>query len=324
MIPPVLDSQFTTSLQNNTTDSNQSPSEKNENINLEEIQYLNLINNIINKGVTRKDRTGTGTVALFGQQMRFSLANNKFPLLTTKRVFIRGVIEELLWFIKGDTNSKNLTSRGVHIWDGHGTREYLDSRGLGSNAEGDLGPVYGFQWRYFGAKYRGFDVDYTGEGVDQLQRAIDLILNNPEDRRIVINAWNVSDLDKMALPPCHMFCQFFVADGKLSTQMYQRSCDVGLGVPFNIASYALLTIMIAHVCNLEPGEFIHCMGDTHIYCDHVEALKEQCEREPRPFPKLFVKESRRSQILSIDDFRADDFEIVGYNPHGKIAMKMSV
>jgi len=292
--------------------------------NPEETQYLCLIRSIIERGVTRKDRTGTGTIALFGQQMRFSLANNIFPLLTTKRVFFRGVVEELLWFIRGDTNSNHLTEKGIHIWDGHGTREYLDSRGLVSNPQGDLGPVYGFQWRHFGAEYHGSDADYTNKGVDQLQLAIDLIRNNPEDRRIVINAWNPADLNKMALPPCHMFVQFFVANGRLSAQMYQRSCDVGLGVPFNIASYSLLIVMMAHVCGLEPGEFIHCMGDTHIYCDHVEALETQCKRVPRPFPTLSIKESRRPQIISIDDFRPDDFELVGYNPHGKIPMKMSV
>ncbi len=305
--------------------------------NKEERQYLDLIRRILNEGDVRHDRTGTGTKAIFGTQMRFSLGGNTFPLLTTKRVFYRGVLEELLWFIRGDTNAKHLQDKGVHIWDGNSTREFLDSRGLTSNEVGDLGPVYGFQWRHFGAKYVDFHTDYTGKGVDQLQQVIDTLRTNPYDRRIIMSAWNPAgnhpkyvnlltksyvDIPKMALPPCHMFCQFYVSNGKLSCQMYQRSCDVGLGVPFNIASYSLLTIMIAHVCNLELGEFIHVMGDTHVYLNHIDALQVQLEREPRPFPKLRIKLG--TQRDSIDSFTPDDFELVDYSPYPKIEMKMAV
>lgn len=309
--------------------------------NREEAQYLDLVSRIIATGTQRVDRTQVGTLAIFGAQMRFSLANGQYPLLTTKRVFFRGVVEELIWFIRGDTNAQHLQERGVHIWDGNATREFLDGRGLSHRETGDLGPVYGFQWRHFGAKYVDMHTDYTGQGVDQLQQVIDTIKNDPMDRRIILSAWNPAgtcassshepalisiraDLNAMALPPCHMFCQFFVADGKLSCQMYQRSCDLGLGIPFNIASYALLTIMIAHVCDLEPGEFVHCMGDAHVYLNHVDALLEQCKRTPRPFPKLRIKESRQAQIKTIDDFTPEDFELIDYRPHGKIEMKMAV
>lgn len=280
------------------------------------------------EGEHRADRTGTGTLAIFAPpQLRFSLKDDIFPLLTTKRVFYRGVLEELLWFIRGDTNSKHLSERNIKIWDGNGSREYLDKLGLTHRREGDLGPVYGFQWRHFGAKYVDCDTDYTGQGVDQLQEVIDKIKNNPTDRRIILSAWNPADIPIMALPPCHSFCQFYVsnppADGgraKLSCVLYQRSCDMGLGVPFNIASYALLTRMIAHVTDLEPGEFIHTMGDTHVYVDHLEGLKQQIEREPRPFPTLKINR----KITSIDDFKYEDFVLENYNPHSKIDMKMSV
>eukprot|EP00249_Psilotum_nudum_P025122 c29381_g1_i3 orf=794-1816(+) len=213
----------------------------------EEYQYLNLIRDIIDNGVEKGDRTGTGTFSKFGCQMRFNLRKN-FPLLTTKRVFWRGVVEELLWFISGSTNAKVLQEKDIHIWDGNATREYLDRIGLTDREEGDLGPVYGFQWRHFGAKYTNMHADYTGQGFDQLMDVIKKIRFNPEDRRIILSAWNPADLQLMALPPCHMFAQFFVANGELSCQMYQRSCDMGLGVPFNIASYALLTCILAHVC----------------------------------------------------------------------------
>ncbi|KAG0168580.1 Thymidylate synthase [Apophysomyces sp. BC1034] len=294
----------------------------------EEQQYLKLIQRIIDEGEHRADRTGTGTIAIFAPpQLRFSLRDNVFPLLTTKRVFFRAVAEELLWFIRGDTYSKNLSERGVKIWDGNGSREYLDKIGLSHRKEGDLGPVYGFQWRHFGAEYVDCDMDYTGQGVDQLQQVIDKIRNNPTDRRIIMSAWNPADIPKMALPPCHSFCQFYVsnppADGgraRLSCVLYQRSCDMGLGVPFNIASYALLTRMIAHVTDLEPGEFIQTMGDTHVYIDHIEALKQQVEREPRAFPTLTF----RRKIDNIDDFQYDDILLENYKPHGKIDMKMSV
>lgn len=290
--------------------------------NAEEQQYLDLIKKILAEGKARPDRTGVGTIGFFGAQMRFSLENNNFPLLTTKRTFYRGIVEELLWFIRGDTNADHLRARNVHIWDGNGSRAFLDSRGFHDRDEWDLGPVYGFQWRHFGAKYVDMHTDYTGQGVDQLQNVIDTLRNNPYDRRIIMSAWNPADLELMALPPCHMFCQFYVQDGKLSCLMYQRSCDVGLGVPFNIASYSLLTIMIAHVTGLQPGEFIHCMGDTHIYSNHVEALQEQIQRTPRPFPKLYIRPG--TQTESIDGFKFEDFELVGYEPYEKISMKMAV
>lgn len=288
--------------------------------NHEEEQYLGLIRKVLVEGSLRSDRTGTGTIGIFGHQIRFSLANNRFPLLTTKRVFFRGILEELLWFIHGDTNAKHLRDKKVHIWDANATKEFLAERGLGHREEGDLGPVYGFQWRHFGARYVDMHTDYTGQGYDQLQAAIDLIRSDPTNRRIIISAWNPADLHLMALPPCHMFCQFYVDGKKLSCQMYQRSCDIGLGMPFNIASYALLTIMVAHVCGLEPDELIHVTGDTHVYSTHVEALKQQVERRPRPFPTLCIANTR----TSMDDFCAEDFVLKGYMPYEKIAMKMAV
>jgi dihydrofolate reductase/thymidylate synthase len=287
----------------------------------EEYQYLNLIKKIIADGVSVDDRTGVGTLSLFGQSSTYDLSES-FPLLTTKRVFLRGVVEELLWFVAGKTNAKILSDRGIKIWDGNGSRAFLDSRGLHTREEMDLGPVYGFQWRHFGAKYVDMHTDYTGQGVDQLQACIDAIKNNPTDRRIIMSAWNPADLNEMALPPCHMFCQFNVQNGRLNCIMYQRSCDVGLGVPFNIASYSLLTIMMAKVCELKPGRFTHFMGDTHVYKNHVEPLKQQVARTPRPFPILRVRE--REGINSIDDFVPEDFELIGYNPHGKINMEMAV
>ena len=283
-----------------------------------EFQYLNLIKKIIAEGVSVDDRTGVGTLSLFGESASYDLSES-FPLLTTKRVFWRGVVEELLWFVKGDTNARHLSDKGIKIWDGNGSRAFLDSRGLQHREEMDLGPVYGFQWRHFGAKYVDMHTDYAGQGVDQLQACIDKLKNNPEDRRIILSAWNPADLDKMALPPCHMFCQFNVQNKRLNCIMYQRSCDVGLGVPFNIASYSLLTIMMAKVCGLQPGKFTHFMGDTHVYKNHVEPLKDQISRLPKPFPLLRVKARD-----SIDDFEPSDFELVGYNCHGKIAMEMAV
>lgn len=285
----------------------------------EEYQYLDAIKDIIENGVAMGDRTGVGTISMFGKMMRFNLRNS-FPLLTTKRVFWRGVVEELLWFIKGDTNGKHLSEKGVKIWDGNGSREFLDSRGLGHREEGDLGPVYGFQWRHFGAKYVDMHTDYTGQGVDQLAECIRKIKTDPTDRRILLSAWNPADLDMMALPPCHMFCQFYVANGELSCLMYQRSCDMGLGVPFNIASYSLLTCMIAQVCDLKPGEFVHTMGNSHVYSNHVDPLKTQMERNPRPFPLLRIN----PDVKDVDGFEAADFEIIGYDPHKKIAMDMAV
>lgn len=210
--------------------------------------------------------------------MRFDLRNDIFPLLTTKRVFWRAVLEELLWFIKGSTNAKELQDKNIHIWDGNSTREFLDKMGFHDREEGDLGPVYGFQWRHYGAEYKTCHDDYTGQGIDQLNEVINRIRNNPNDRRIIMSAWNVVDIPKMALPPCHCFVQFYVADGELSCQLYQRSADMGLGVPFNIASYALLTYMIAHVTGLKPGDFVHTLGDAHVYLNHIEPLKQQVNR----------------------------------------------
>lgn len=215
-----------------------------------------------------------------------------------------------------------MADKGIHIWDGNGSREFLDSRGLTDREEGDLGPVYGFQWRHFGAKYKDMHTDYTGQGVDQLAECIRKIVENPEDRRIIMSAWNPADLDQMALPPCHMFCQFYVDTGRneVSCHMYQRSADMGLGVPFNIASYALLTHLVAHVTGRKPGELVHTIGDAHIYLNHVDALKEQLKRKPRDFPTLKINPEKKD----IDDIVYDDLEVVGYNPHKAIKMKMAV
>jgi thymidylate synthase len=286
----------------------------------EELQYLNLVKHIIIKGNCRKDRTGTGTLSIFGAQLKFSLRDNTFPLLTTKRVFYRGIAEELFWFIRGSTNAKELQDKNVRIWDGNSSREYLDSIGLTHREVGDMGPVYGFQWRYYGAQYVDMHTDYTGQGIDQLLNVIETIKNRPEDRRIMICAWNPADLSKMALPPCHCLVQFYVANGELSCQLYQRSADMGLGVPFNIASYALLTVMMAHVTGLKPGDYIHTLGDAHVYKNHVDALKIQCKRIPLPFPKIHIKR----KIENIEDFIFDDFEVTDYKPHPKIAMKMAI
>lgn len=292
--------------------------------NVEEEQYLDLIRRILKDGVVRGDRTGTGTQSIFGAQMRFDLRNGQLPLLTTKKTFWRGVAEELLWFISGSTNANLLAEKNIHIWDGNGSKEFLESRGLGHREQGDLGPVYGFQWRHFGAKYVDMHTNYDGQGVDQLQQCIDKIKNDPEDRRILLSAWNPSALDDMALPPCHLLCQFFVdtTRNELSCQLYQRSADMGLGVPFNIASYALLTHLMAHVTGRKPGELIHTLGDAHVYLNHIEPLKEQLERTPRPFPKLYIRDPQGDK--TIDDFCYDDFTVVGYHPHKAISMKMAV
>ncbi|KAH8811668.1 thymidylate synthase/dCMP hydroxymethylase domain-containing protein [Xylogone sp. PMI_703] len=300
----------------------------------EEYQYLNLLREILEEGERRPDRTGTGTLSIFGPRMKFKLNDNGrpiLPVLTTKRVALRAVIAELLWFIEGNTSSLALSEAGVKIWDGNGSREFLDSVGLSHREVGDLGPVYGFQWRHFGAEYENSKTDYTGQGVDQLADVIHKLRTNPYDRRIILSAWNPRDLPKMALPPCHMFAQFYVSfppskdgepsKGHLHCQLYQRSADCGLGVPFNISSYALLTHMLSHVCNLVPGSFAIVLGDAHIYLDHIEALKTQLEREPREFPELKIK---REKGGSIDGWKIEDFDIIGYNPHKMIAMKMSV
>ncbi|XP_071742151.1 bifunctional dihydrofolate reductase-thymidylate synthase 1-like [Rutidosis leptorrhynchoides] len=285
----------------------------------EEYLYLKLVDDILSHGALKGDRTGTGTLSKFGCQMRFNLRRS-FPLLTTKKVFWRGVVEELLWFISGSTSAKVLQAKGIHIWDGNASRNYLDSIGLVDREEGDLGPVYGFQWRHFGARYTNMHADYSGQGFDQLLDVIDKIKNNPDDRRIILSAWNPSDLDQMALPPCHMFAQFYVNQGELSCQMYQRSADMGLGVPFNIASYALLTCMIAHVCDLVPGDFVHVLGDAHVYSTHVRPLQDQLQKLPKPFPILKINSEKKD----IDAFVSDDFKLIGYDPHQKIEMKMAV
>lgn len=294
----------------------------------EERQYLDMIRDIMERGQVRPDRTGTGTLSLFAPpSMRFSLADGTLPLLTTKRVFFRGVLEELLWFVRGSTHNALLQAKDVHIWDGNGSRAYLDKIGLTDREEGDLGPVYGFQWRHFGAAYEGANGNYDGKGVDQLRECIRKIKENPTDRRIIMSAWNPADLPIMALPPCHMFCQFYVTlpasptdKPKLSCLMYQRSADLGLGIPFNIASYALLTHMMAAVTGAEAHELIMQLGDAHVYRDHVDALKVQLEREPRPFPKLEWKRA----VDDIDGFEYDDFVVTAYKPHPKLEMKMSV
>lgn len=298
------------------------PTENGENThhNEDEMQYLELTRRIIAKGNKRLDRTGVGTLSIFGTQMRYNLRNNTLPLLTTKRVFFRGVAEELLWFIRGSTNAKDLQQKNIHIWDGNSTREFLDSAGFTDREEGDLGPVYGFQWRHFGAKYKTCHDNYTGEGIDQLAEVINRIKTNPTDRRIIMSAWNPVDIPQMALPPCHCLAQFFVADGELSCQLYQRSADMGLGVPFNIASYALLTHMIAHVTGLKAGDFVHTTGDTHVYLNHVEPLKEQLVRKPKPFPTLHFKRD----VKSIDEFQFEDFDVRGYEPYPSIKMQMAV
>jgi len=400
--------------------------------NVDEQKYLAQIREILEKGVVRSDRTGTGTISIFGMQTRYNLRNDTMPLLTTKRVFWRGIVEELLWFIRGETNAKTLSSRGVKIWDANGSRHFLDSRGFTDREEGDLGPVYGFQWRHFGAEYRGHAADYGGEGVDQLAQLIHAIKTEPTSRRLILCSWNPADLPKMALPPCHTLCQFYVtmpppaasavsrrrrrlnpnsgssfpddpdhhnnieppaaastpihgggggggggngnggrrrrrnglpidgnsdddlggiaesedqisssstnlfpldheeeeeaegsrtaaAVGELSCQLYQRSGDMGLGVPFNIASYALLTHMIAKVTRLRAGDFVHTLGDAHVYQNHVDALNIQLKRNPKPFPKL-----KLASVDSIDDFRAEHIELIGYNPHSSIKMDMAL
>ncbi|KAI7686435.1 hypothetical protein SSS_09079 [Sarcoptes scabiei] len=241
----------------------------------DEHEYLDLIKLVLEKGIEKKDRTGVGTISCFGTQSRYSLRDQTLPLLTTKRVFYRGIIEELLWFIRGSTDSKELSKKNVKIWDANGSREFLDSLGFNDREEGDLGPVYGFQWRHFGAEYVDKNADYEGQGVDQLSKLIETIKTNPNDRRMILCAWNAKDLSQMALPPCHCLVQFYVGNDELSCQLYQRSGDIGLGVPFNIASYALLTHIIAHVCQLKAGEFVHTIGDAHIYRNHIDALKEQ-------------------------------------------------
>lgn len=262
-------------------------------------QYISLLKYIMDNGVTKDDRTETGTKSVFGYQMRFDLSEG-FPLLTTKKVHLRSIIHELLWFIKGDTNIAYLQENGVTIWD-----EWADENG-------DLGPVYGHQWRSWAAP--------DGKSIDQLSEVIESIKNNPDSRRHIISAWNPGEIGKMALPPCHALFQFYVADGKLSCQLYQRSADVFLGVPFNIASYALLTMMIAQVCRLQPGEFVHTLGDAHIYSNHFEQVQLQISREPRKLPVMKLDKS----VKDIFDFRYEHFTLEGYNPHPGIKAPIAV
>tara|TARA_B110000858_G_scaffold46476_1_gene53465 strand:+ start:2010 stop:2888 length:879 start_codon:yes stop_codon:yes gene_type:complete len=287
----------------------------------EEEQYLDLIRTIIEEGSDETGRNGNVRVHI-GASMRFSLKDNKIPFLTTKRLAWKTCLKELFWFIKGDTNNKHLKEQNVHIWDDNGSRDFLDSRGLTHLEEDDLGPVYGHQWRHFNAPYLNCHEDYSGKGFDQLAEVIKA-LKDPEQRtsrRLIVSAWNPCQLNEMALPPCHLLMQFNVVNGnQLSCCLYQRSGDVGLGVPFNIASYSVLTRIIASICGLEAKEFIYFLSNAHIYDDHIESLKEQIIREPYEFPTLKIKE----QIKSIDaDITLDNFEVENYQFHSKINMKM--
>lgn len=292
---------------------------KAQNIHPEE-QYLNLISDLLKEGNIEKGRNGN-TYCNIGSAMYFSLENNSIPILTTKKVAVKTCLKELLWFIRGKTNNNLLKEQGVHIWDDNASEEFLKSRNL-DYAEGDLGPVYGHQWRFFNAKYDNCDSNYEGEGIDQLQNVIDDLMD-PEkrySRRHVISAWNPCQIDNMALPPCHVLFQFHVTrDNKLSCTLYQRSGDVGLGVPFNIFSYSAFTYLIAKHCGLEPYEFIYYLGNTHIYEEHVEGLKEQLKRKPHNFPKFNIKNKRSN----INDYELDDFVISDYKYHEKIKMKMN-
>ena len=286
-----------------------------------EEQYLQLVKDLLDEESMEVGRNGT-TLCNIGNAMYFNLENGKIPILTTKKVAIKTCLKELLWFIQGNTDNKVLKDQNVHIWDLNGNREFLDSRGLNHYEEDDLGPIYGFQWRHFNAEYENCHTDYTDKGVDQLQKVIEG-LKNPETRygrRHVISAWNPCMIQEMALPPCHVLFQFHVTQhNKLSCTLYQRSGDIGLGVPFNIASYSVFTHLIAHHCDLEPYEFIYFLGNTHIYEDHVEILKQQVNRIPYAFPNLHIREKR----ANIDDYIIDDFEIENYNYHDALKMKMS-
>ena len=262
-------------------------------------QYLDLLRHIMDNGVDKADRTGTGTRSVFGYQMRFDLEKG-FPLLTTKKLHLKSIIYELLWFLKGDTNARYLQDRGVRIWN-----EWADP-------DGNLGHIYGYQWRSW--------PDYDGGFIDQIAEAVETIKRDPDSRRIIVSAWNVADIKNMNLPPCHAFFQFYVAQGKLSLQLYQRSADTFLGVPFNIASYALLTMMVAQVCGLRPGEFVHTLGDTHIYNNHFEQVAEQLAREPRPLPRMVIN----PEVKNIFDFKYEDFALEGYDPHPHIKATVSV
>ena len=262
-------------------------------------QYHDLLQHILDNGTKKEDRTGTGTISVFGYQMRFDL-NEGFPCLTTKKLHLRSIIHELLWFLKGDTNIQYLKENNVSIWD-----EWADE-------DGNLGPVYGSQWRSWPAA--------DGRHIDQIKLVLDQIKNNPDSRRIIVSAWNVGEIDKMALPPCHAFFQFYVADGKLSCQLYQRSADTFLGVPFNIASYALLTMMMAQVCGLKPGDFVHTLGDAHLYLNHLEQARLQLTRDFRPLPQMNINPN----VKDLFDFKYEDFELVNYDPHPHIKAAVAI
>lgn len=262
-------------------------------------QYLQLLQRVLDEGVHKEDRTGTGTISVFGHQMRFRMSDG-FPLLTTKKLHLKSIIYELLWFLNGDTNVKYLQEHGVRIWN-----EWADP-------DGSLGHIYGYQWRSW--------PDYDGGHIDQIQQAVDTIKHNPDSRRIIVSSWNVADLTRMNLPPCHTFFQFYVADGKLSLQLYQRSADIFLGVPFNIASYALLLKMMAQVTGLQEGDFVHTFGDAHIYNNHIEQARLQLTREPRPLPKMIIN----PEVKSIFDFKYEDFTLQDYDPHPHIKAEVSV
>lgn len=262
-------------------------------------QYLDLLQHILDNGTPKADRTGTGTLSCFGHQMRFDLSAG-FPVLTTKKLHLRSIIHELIWFLRGDTNIRYLKENGVSIWD-----PWADENG-------ELGPIYGYQWRSWPTP--------SGEHIDQIQKVLDQIRNNPDSRRMIVSAWNVADIERMGLPPCHCLFQFYVAEGKLSCQLYQRSADTFLGVPFNIASYSLLTLMVAQVCDLEPGEFVHSFGDVHLYQDHLEQARTQLGREPRPLPSMRIN----PEVKDLFGFRYEDFELEGYDPHPHIKAKVSV
>ena len=262
-------------------------------------QYLDLMRHVLDHGHQKSDRTGTGTISVFGHQMRFDLAQG-FPLVTTKKCHLRSIIHELLWFLKGDTNIKYLKDNGVTIWD-----EWADK-------DGNLGPVYGYQWRSWPTA--------DGRHIDQIKQVIAQIRNTPDSRRLIVSAWNVGEVEKMKLPPCHAFFQFYVADGKLSCQLYQRSADIFLGVPFNIASYALLTMMVAQVCGLKLGDFVHTLGDAHLYSNHLEQTREQLSRAPRPLPTMKIN----PDVKDIFDFKFEDFTLEGYDPHPAIKAPVAV
>ena len=285
-----------------------------------EYNYLHWVNKCLKEGIRREDRTGTGTLSIFGCHMQFDLAHG-FPLLTTKKMFTRGILEELLWFLRGETNAKTLQAKKVRIWDGNSSREYLDSIGLKDLEEGDCGPIYGFNFRHFGGEYVNCQFDHKGRGFDQFAYCLDLIKNNPTSRRIIINLWNPCDLDKVALPACHVLYQFFVADGTLSCSLYQRSGDMGLGVPFNIASASFLTHILAHLSGLKPHKLIHTIGDAHIYTNHVKALQTQLTRVPYPFPTLQITNREQKDV---QDFQVSDFVIRGYQHHPAIKMTMAI